>query len=325
MDKPKENIYIGRKKDKKPRHISLYKYRYKLFVILGIIICLLAGYYYLISENRLTKIIEIETIIIDIRNENEFLRQEIELLNHDKDILLESNNLLSKTNNSLNIHNNFLENQIEELIQDVKTITEEIENTREIVNNIAEELEYEICQDDNKDYVELQDNSYNHNKLEEVVVNLLYVHNSVSKINNNIVEIETYIESTQKTPSIIPTFGNITSYFGNRITPYSNYYQFHTGVDIANSMNTQIQAAAKGKVIYAGRRGTYGRLIIIDHDNGYQTYYAHLNSIVVNIEDEINQGDIIGYMGQTGRTTGVHLHYEVRYNGKPLNPIQYFK
>lgn len=324
MDNEK-NTYKNRRKYKTSKKISLYKYRYKLLIILGIIVCFVMGYYYFISEDRLSYIIVIEQRITDIEKENKYLRQEIELLNNDKIILSESNNFLQKENSLLHIHNNLLEQEITILIEDVNMITAEIKNTKNLLNNIAEEVEYEIIEDIDEYEIELQTNSLNNNKLEEIAITLIYVQNTVSKINSDAIDIEDYIEITQKTPSIYPTTGRITSYFGNRLSPYSNYYQFHTGVDIANNMNTEVKATAKGKVVFAGRRGTYGKLIIVDHDNGYQTYYAHLNSIVIEVGDSINQGQIIGYMGQTGRTTGTHLHYEVRYSGRPLNPIQYFK
>ncbi|SHJ78325.1 Murein DD-endopeptidase MepM and murein hydrolase activator NlpD, contain LysM domain [Anaerobranca californiensis DSM 14826] len=118
--------------------------------------------------------------------------------------------------------------------------------------------------------------------------------------------------------------GVITSHFGNRIHPRYKTLNFHTGVDIASSAGTPIYAAAGGRVVASGDRGNYGNLIIIDHGNGYTTYYAHLQSMSVKVGDRVSQGQIIGRMGRTGLATGVHLHFEIRRNGTPLNPMNFF-
>ena len=116
---------------------------------------------------------------------------------------------------------------------------------------------------------------------------------------------------------IRPTSGTITSRFGRRSSGT------HTGVDIANSKGTPIAAAASGVVSFAGRKGGYGNLVVINHANGVQTYYAHNNSIVVSAGQTVSQGQIISYMGSTGNSTGPHLHLEVRVNGVCQNPQNY--
>ena len=112
-----------------------------------------------------------------------------------------------------------------------------------------------------------------------------------------------------------PTRGRLTSPFGMRGGSR------HTGIDIANSRGTEVKAADAGKVSFAGTRGAYGQLIIIDHENGYQTYYAHLNSMSVSAGTRVHKDQLIGTIGTTGRTTGPHLHFEVRKNGTPVNPL----
>ncbi|SET16065.1 peptidoglycan DD-metalloendopeptidase family protein [Anaerobranca gottschalkii] len=118
--------------------------------------------------------------------------------------------------------------------------------------------------------------------------------------------------------------GVITSHFGNRVHPITGRPDFHTGVDIAHSAGTPIYAAAGGRVVTSEYRGGYGNLVIIDHGNGYTTYYAHLQSMSVKVGDRVNQGQIIGRMGRTGSATGVHLHFEIRRNGTALNPMNFF-
>lgn len=114
-----------------------------------------------------------------------------------------------------------------------------------------------------------------------------------------------------------PAVGRITSRYGYRGR------ELHTGVDIANSRGTTIRAADDGTVTFAGRRGNYGNLIIINHGGGIETYYAHCNSINVSVGDKVQQGEKIGTIGTTGRTTGPHVHFEVRINGNHKNPLNY--
>jgi murein DD-endopeptidase MepM/ murein hydrolase activator NlpD len=153
--------------------------------------------------------------------------------------------------------------------------------------------------------------------------NLLKIEENNKEINNTLGAISLHLQSVDHEPLIWPTNGYISSGFGIRKTPYNESYQFHTGVDIINNYRSEIKATADGVVVYNGYHGSYGRLIIIDHKNNYTTYYAHLDSYIVTVGEEIKRGQLIGYMGKSGRTTGVHLHYEVRYKGSPVNPYYY--
>lgn len=117
-----------------------------------------------------------------------------------------------------------------------------------------------------------------------------------------------------------PIEGTISSRFGARSSIRSSV---HTGLDIASPKGTPISAASSGVVTYAGFKGAYGNLIVIDHGNGVQTYYAHCNSLNVSAGQNVNQGDTIGYVGSTGNSTGPHLHLEVRINGVAQNPQNY--
>ena len=125
------------------------------------------------------------------------------------------------------------------------------------------------------------------------------------------------------TPSIWPTQGWITSGFGYRISPFTGQREFHKGLDISGPVGTPIYAPADGKVVFTGRDGGYGITVIIDHGLGITTRYAHLSRYVVKKNQRVTRGEIIAYMGNTGRSTGPHLHYEVRLNGVPVNPLHY--
>ncbi|EGL83107.1 Peptidase M23 [Caldalkalibacillus thermarum TA2.A1] len=99
----------------------------------------------------------------------------------------------------------------------------------------------------------------------------------------------------------------------------------HYGIDFANRLGRPIYATADGTVTFAGSNGGYGNQVHIDHGNGYLTSYSHLQTIKVNQGDQVKKGDMIGKMGSTGCSTGVHLHYEIHLNGQPINPFPYLK
>jgi murein DD-endopeptidase MepM/ murein hydrolase activator NlpD len=125
------------------------------------------------------------------------------------------------------------------------------------------------------------------------------------------------------TPSIAPAAGYLTSGFGYRIDPFLYCPKMHPGVDIANSSGTPIVATADGTVTFAESIPGYGLMIKIDHGNQIETRYGHLSAIYIKPGQRVLRGDVIGGMGNTGRSTGTHLHYEVRIAGKAVNPINY--
>jgi murein DD-endopeptidase MepM/ murein hydrolase activator NlpD len=125
-------------------------------------------------------------------------------------------------------------------------------------------------------------------------------------------------------PSLWPVEGRILSGFAQRIDPFSGEGAFHKGVDISAPAGTPIRNTADGIVLAAEPvSGGYGRLVIIDHGGGVQTYYAHLSKILVHAGQEIHRGEVLGLVGSSGRTTAPHLHYEVRVAGTPMNPYRY--
>ncbi len=124
-------------------------------------------------------------------------------------------------------------------------------------------------------------------------------------------------------PSIYPSFGRISDSWGLRVHPITNQIEFHYGIDIANQAGTPVYATAKGRVGKIDFDSGYGKRILIVHDSGYETVYAHLYSYLVRVGDEIGKGQIIGLMGSTGLSTGPHLHYEVRKATEKVNPTAY--
>ncbi len=125
------------------------------------------------------------------------------------------------------------------------------------------------------------------------------------------------------TPSIRPVGGWITSKFGYRKSPFTGKRTFHSGFDISNKLGTKITATANGKVSYAADKRFIGKMVILDHGYGRVTKYGHMKKILVKPGQKIKRGDVIGLLGNTGQSTGPHVHYEVVINGAPVNPLKY--
>lgn len=126
-------------------------------------------------------------------------------------------------------------------------------------------------------------------------------------------------------PSLLPTHGAINSDFGIRISPITGGKQFHKGLDIVANIGTPIYAAAAGTINYATRKGPYGKMVSIGHEFGFKTRYAHLNKFYVTSGQKVKRGELIAAVGNTGRVTGPHLHYEVLLFNHHLNPLPFVK
>ncbi len=163
--------------------------------------------------------------------------------------------------------------------------------------------------------------------LNEVQLNLGSLNETAKETNESYEDLEKevkdYTDILEATPSIWPAYGPITSPFGYRSSPFGGGYDFHNGVDIGVNYNTKIVAPASGQVVKRGYLYSYGYHIIIDHGKGFSTLYAHLNNFSVSLYDKVEKGEVIGYSGSSGKSTGPHLHYEVRVNGERQNPKDY--
>jgi len=126
-------------------------------------------------------------------------------------------------------------------------------------------------------------------------------------------------------PTLWPVMGPITGPFGSRIDPFNGEGAFHSGVDISCRYGQPIMAPSDGVVTYAGFYSGYGRMIVVDHGNGISTRYGHLSGFAVTDGQTISKGQVIGYVGMSGRSTGAHLHYEVRIHDTPVNPHKYLR
>jgi murein DD-endopeptidase MepM/ murein hydrolase activator NlpD len=117
----------------------------------------------------------------------------------------------------------------------------------------------------------------------------------------------------------------ITSGFGTRLDPFFSKPSYHAGVDFRSDAGSSVHATAAGQVVVAGNNGGYGIMVEIDHGSGLTTRYAHLSSISVKAGDRVAAGTVVGHVGTTGRSTGPHLHYEVRVEGEAIDPMRYIR
>jgi len=126
-------------------------------------------------------------------------------------------------------------------------------------------------------------------------------------------------------PTLWPVMGPITGAFGERIDPFNGEGAFHSGIDISCHYGQSVLAPSDGVVTFAGPYNGYGRMIVVDHGNGITTRYGHLSGFAVTGGESVRRGEVIGYVGLSGRSTGPHLHYEVRIHDTPVNPHKFLR
>lgn len=153
---------------------------------------------------------------------------------------------------------------------------------------------------------------------------LALVEVKMSRLEHELSAYETMLREHGYTPTIWPVDGKLEGGFGGRRNPFGGPgYEFHSGQDIEAAMGTPVVAGARGTIAFAGWQNGYGQLVIVDHGGGLSTRYGHLSHIDVDMGQTVSRGQLLGRVGSTGRSTGPHLHYEVRINDEPVNPLQY--
>jgi len=146
----------------------------------------------------------------------------------------------------------------------------------------------------------------------------------MSQLERNMHAYESVLRERGYTPSVWPVVGKLESGFGGRRNPFGgNSYEFHSGQDIDAAAGDPVVAGASGKVTFVGWQNGYGQLVVIDHGGGLTTRYGHLSHIDVAQGQTVERSQSIGRVGSSGRSTGPHLHYEIRINDEPVNPLQY--
>lgn len=169
-------------------------------------------------------------------------------------------------------------------------------------------------------------------RMENISYGLTRLHYQTGLEKNSLTEIKTRIKKNREvidnTPTIWPAFTpflSINSPFGYRVNPVTGHYHFHEAVDIAGRRGDKVVAAADGVVTWADWKGALGQCVIVQHKYGYETMYGHLDTIKVTQGQRVKKGELVGTMGTTGRSTGVHLHYAIKLNGRAVNPRMLFK
>lgn len=293
----KLNIMVFSPDDGKTYNFSIPSVLIKAFIIVNVFIIIVAG----ISIYLYTEYVPKKGYISKIEKENKILHAQIKGFTEKVGTLEKEIQKLNSLTTKLRIMANLSIKKEEKegvggpSFEEVKNFIELNEVQDENIQKIhyaIDKLKYELAQED-KNIKEL----FNYLKKKSIRLSC--------------------------TPSIMPAEGWISSPFGYRRDPFTGKRRFHEGLDISNRAGTPVIAPADGIVVFTGREGGYGNLITISHGYGISTRYGHLKKIFVKPGQKVQRGDIIGEMGSTGRSTGPHLHYEVRIYGKPVNPINY--
>lgn len=228
-------------------------------------------------------------------------------------------------------------------IENLRTISEEVHEKLDTINNLQEIVKNLVGLEDTSEklkedkeqsisslpsrggpslsmntFPDISESSFGINVVE--LTSLL--DKSSEELNSLISEVEVKLKYLDAKPNLMPTTGRITSGFGYRKNPFGRGREFHNGIDIANNSGTKIRAAGSGIVTFAGYNSSYGRYVMISHGYGYQSVYGHNRKILVKVGDKVEKGQVISEMGSSGRSTGPHLHFEVRLYGNPIDPMK---
>lgn len=236
---------------------------------------------------------------------------------------------LTRLSKEWKIKENLITKQIDSLnkkIQDLKPEIEELFVSASSKKNFIHLFGQGGSSDINLDFTEEK----SHNKLPDEYYNLEQIKNDIELSKKYIKQVRNFIKEREKLFSKIPSIwplkvgGYITSDYGWRKNPFRRRKtEWHKGIDIASWPGAPIVATAEGVVKFAGWRGGYGQTVIVKHAYGFETHYAHLSRIKSYVGKKIKRGDIIGFLGKTGVSTGYHLHYEVRIGLSDVNPWPY--
>lgn len=137
------------------------------------------------------------------------------------------------------------------------------------------------------------------------------------------VKVPSVSDNKANVPSIWPAKGAVTSGFGWRISPFGDGNEMHAGIDIASTMGAPVVATADGQVVQSGMSGGYGNMVQIEHGNGIATVYGHNSRLAVSVGQTVKKGQVIAFAGSTGKSTGPHVHYEIRENSTAIDPWKY--
>ena len=217
-------------------------------------------------------------------------------------------------------------NSLKSKLVDLKDFEKKIRNVADIEENAEQENPFGVGGSIPEDFEIPVTEEYNsliremHEQTQQFNLAAINQKKSFESLFNNLEEQRNFLAAT---PAIRPTDGWISSTFGYRKSPFTGRREFHKGLDIATREGTPILAAADGVITFAGTKGLMGKLIVIDHGYGMVTRYAHIHKMLKKRGDAVKKGDVIALVGNTGRSTGSHLHYEVHLDGIAVNPAKY--
>jgi len=245
---------------------------------------------------------------------NQILAQKTELENYIANQtreLIENSQLISTAASTKTISQNLIDQfktEYEDMV--VAYVDKNMKTIKSVSRGGSKEMTFKESVQELRSLIDLLKSA----KLSEEVTN--------EKIEKKEKELTSYLDSL---PTYWPVdYGNtVHSGFGRRLHPIYGYYRNHDGIDIGNPQYPTIYAAGSGKVVFTGKNSGYGNYVIIDHGNGFRTVYAHLKSYSVKVGDWVKKGQKIAKMGNTGTSTGTHLHFEIQINGVPTNPLNF--
>lgn len=251
--------------------------------------------------------------VTSLVNENRYLSQKISsanILTREQALLIEKNEKEISMLEQQKINQS-------KMTEEFKTLYKDLTH-KYIEENMNDVVATRSTGRDDRSFVE------NATKLKSILEDL-------EKINDSDEEIKTGLEDTQEklmeymnvVPTLWPTTGNISSGFGYRTDPIYFTRRFHYGIDISAPHGREIKSSASGKVILSDWHGNYGNTVIVDHGRGITTLYAHCSKLLVNAGETVGKGDVIALVGSTGKSTGSHLHFEVRIYDTPVDPMEY--
>jgi murein DD-endopeptidase MepM/ murein hydrolase activator NlpD len=227
----------------------------------------------------------------------------------------------SKSVDNINFLNNKLSSQ-QKQIDNYKKLETEMKSTLEELKDLESQLK-------TKYGINTTSKSTSQNSIKQTSsqpINLSEAKKNITSLYSTMKLVDKKVSTQNVYPSFLPYYGKISSYYGTRRNPLSRgRYEFHTGLDICGPYGSKIKAAAAGVVVYSGWLAHYGYAIIIDHGNGYTTLYGHNCKLLVKKGKRVSKGQTISLLGSTGRSTGPHVHFEVRYLGKTVNPLKIIK